>query len=429
MTEPRGAVIALHQVTFLVPAQRFLTHFSITRGVSLAVVDEFALRLLAVCGPIEMGELIRFFGFTSREGSEVLRSLVARDFVSAPDGALSLTDHGRALFAAGQNGSPRIVAVEERSDTLRMDLMDFRLVEESRGDVSLGVGVPLDLPEGFRSTESPESVGCAFQEQFGAYVLGRGFDRETRLYATLSVEPRSRFQLPIELGVNLRLGAGGVAVELDFPRQEDSRLGQAVQAWFNAQSGQQLDDREAWRFMKSLIPDLSDTPPSLARIHDFSRRLDPEHTWLVGSCSVPSVADALLAFVERQAERSEPPTDCLRWLPPASEFWFRSRSSWTVVDALRRATDEERGGGAVLVLRESWADDELRVLRKRFNEVVVTGPAVPPSIEVVLVPGAWCAVWAWLKVDGPGVPLPVGFATASPPVVGRLTDLLVAAKT
>lgn len=426
MTDTRAAVTPLHRVTFLVPAQRFLTHFTVTRGVSLAVVDEFALRLLAVCGTIDAGDLVRFFGFNSREGAEVLRSLVARDFVVAPDGVLSLSDHGRALFLAGPEVSPRIVAVDERSDTLRMDLLDFRLVEEPQGDASLSVGVPVDLPDGFRSTESPESVGRAFQEQFGAYAVARGLERDTRLYATLSVEPRTRFQLPIELDVNVRLGAGA-AVELDLPREDGSRLGRAVHSWFDAQCRQQLDDHDAWRFMKSLIPELHEVPPSLARIPDFARRHEPDLAWLVGSSSVPAVADAIASFVAERVDDQGAPAEYLCWLPPNSEFWFRSRSSWAAVDVFRQAIDDRGGPSPVLALREPWPEEDLRALRKRFTEVVVSGAGVPPSVEVVLAPGAWGAVWAWLRVDGPGVPLPVGFVTTRAEIIARLTELLTSA--
>ncbi|MGK3998861.1 hypothetical protein [Sorangium sp. So ce1024] len=426
MSAERDPVVTLHRVTFRVPAQRFRTHFSITRESTLAVVDEFALRLVAVCGTVEPAELTSFFGFDAREGAEVLRGLVSRDFLAAPQGQLALTESGRALFPQGIGASPRLIEVAPRTDTIQMDLLDFRLVEELKGDPSMGVGIRLELPHSFRASESPDTVARAFRDQFGAYATTRGLNRDARLYGIASVEPKARFELPIDLNVNLREGAVA-SIELDIGRDQDSVLGRKVQEWFSEQCGHPLDDGAAWDFLRSLLPELGEHPPSLAQASAFRlRSRGPDVVGLVGAISVPSVLETVTSFVETAASG---PTSSgfVCWLPAESGFWFRSRAAWSAVDSLRDATDEERAPLAVLVLRATRPEDDLRLLRKRFDDVVLAGAGVPPGVEIVLAPHGWCAVWAWVRVDGPGVPVPVGFVTTRASIVERLTGTLSAA--
>jgi hypothetical protein len=122
------------------------------------------------------------------------------------------------------------------------------------------------------------------------------------------------------------------------------------------------------------------------------------------------------------ADSTSPEFVC--WLPADSGLWFRSRAAWSAVASLRNVTEGER---AVLVLRAPWADDELRLLRKRFDDIVLGGAGVPPSVEIVLAPSSWCAVWAWVRVDGQGIPVPVGFVTTRTSIVERLTEIFGAA--
>lgn len=450
MTADSDKILPLHSLTFLVPSQRFQTLFSVTRALPLAVVDEFALRLLAVCGQVETNEFVRFFGFNSREATEVLRSLVARDFVVAPEGLLALSEAGRGLFPHGPGESPRLLEVEERCETLRMDLFDFRLVEEGKGDSSLGACVELDLPGDFRPADSRDTVANALQEQFGAYTRSRGFNNDTRLYAVAYVEPRARFQLAVDADVMLRVGAG-VGVELALDGADGPRLNSEAQKWFLAKCGQDLDDEAAWTRLRTWFPWAPAKPPILRGVGTMAAlEAASDRAALVGALSVSAVTETLAQFVERQAELDR--TDNrLVWMPADSAFWLRSRSAWTALTTLQDIASTDATPTTTLALREAWSEHELFPIRKRFDRVRTVGGlewndarrdwedkrrpekfriverAIPPNVEVVLAPSAWCAAWAWLKLDGPGVPVPIGYVTARPEVVAQVTHELGAA--
>jgi hypothetical protein len=417
--------LTLHRVTMLLPAQRFYVAFSLTEESVLSVVDEFALRLIAVCGAVEEGDFIRFFGFESREGTEVLRGLVARDLIVSPDGVLALSDAGRSLFPQGPSESPRLLQIEHRSDLLAFDLLDFRLVQPPTGDSSFAVCNVLDLPETFDASKSPDEVQRAFQAQFGAYARSRSLDRGARLYFVESVTPRRRFQLPVDIDISLRFGAGvSVDLELDSEHDDDSRLRRLVDEWYQAQCLQRADDGEAWSYLRKHFPWTNPSPPTLASLREFLAGNYPADVVpVVGSLSVPSVVDRVCSVVEDHADREDQQhrtASDIAWLPAQSEFWFSSRSSWSAIDALIDASSADNTPRPVLLLREPWPETELFGLKKRFDHIVHIATKVPNNVEILIEPDAWCAVWAWMKLGGDGLPVPVGVVTTQPDVVKRL---------
>jgi hypothetical protein len=424
--------VTIHRVTFLAPAQRFLTSFSVTRESYLSVVDEFALRFVAICRSVSYEDFAAFFGFSSIEATEVIRGLVSRDFIALPDGAIRLSPSGEQLFPRDGNEAPRIVNVEERTEHLFMDLFDFRLVDEQRGDASLGAGVLLDLPENFSSKNSPDRVAQALGEQFAEYARRRALGRDAQLYSVASVAARTRFQLPVDVDINLRRGANW-SVELEFGdnRPAESRLRQAVHRWFDGVCGQQSDDQQAWAFITEIFPWAPRSPMGLAQaLAEQSLTHEPDTMFLLGSASSPQVADQLARYLEDNVYGPEArENDVFCWMPAQSEFWFRSRSSWGAVDQIVNGMADDPLPSPVLVLRQPWSDKELFSLRKRFKEVRIAGNAVPSGVEIMLCPSSWCAVWAWLKGDGLGVPVPKGFVTTNRACVTKVTDILAGKQT
>lgn len=414
--------IPLHRVTFKVPVQRFRTVFSVTQESRLSVVDEFALRLIAVCGRVTAGDFLGFFGYNQREGVEVLNNLLAWDFVTESDGQVTLTASGESLFPQGSSDHPRMVELDERDEILRMDLLDFRLIGDGARCVSLGVCARLETSEPLQTSNYGDVVSAALDRQFNDYALRKKLDPGARLYAVSSVSARTRYEHPVDVDLNLVLGRTAT-VDHSFDADPDDvpRFAGALREWLSqpVHSDEQADD---WSYVRDLFHLALPSPPEPDDLVTFrDTRNSADLLAVVGSLSVDSVLDRVTEFIADTVNQSEGDApEELYWLPCDSRFWFRSRSSWSALDSLYEAMTQTQEPTSCLVLRTNRNQSKLHPLTKRFSDVRVTGCRLPPGVEVLLSEGAWCVVLAWLPMTGDAIPVPVGFVTSRKSILDQV---------
>ncbi len=101
-------------VAVAIPAQLFNVrcHVSIDRQVP--VMTDFAVRLLHLSGPLEVGALREYFGLSASELRNLLELLREEGLVGETNGRISLTSYAESRFAGSSEGMPRFTRIAER---------------------------------------------------------------------------------------------------------------------------------------------------------------------------------------------------------------------------------------------------------------------------------------------------------------------------
>src|SRR5262249_42580039 len=118
-------------VAVAIPAQQFHVrcHVSIERQVP--VMTDFAVRVLHLTGPLEVGALREYFGLTGKELIHLLDLLQSEGLVDESGGRLSLTSYAEARFVGSSDGLPRFTRIVERQSRPIFELLSYTPISKT----------------------------------------------------------------------------------------------------------------------------------------------------------------------------------------------------------------------------------------------------------------------------------------------------------
>jgi hypothetical protein len=410
--------IEIDAVDFQISCRRFTIRATVTRDRQLPVVDEFALRLLAVLERMSVARMRAWFGFSETEIEAVLVDMGRRKYVEFDGDDVVLAPAGRELFrSVGQGGVPQVVEVAPMIDTVWFDLVSRNMVPRSR---LANTDYLVRLTEQASAREFPEAFARqAFEENFRDYAkrVRRFPDPDAvNLYSISDVEGGPYgYQL---LSAGLVLDTDRMVVRTTFAELGDDvpvfqKLTVAANdAWQAAVPPEATPTAEA-EFermtgsgnLANVIRSPNEAGPWIDAILAVGRE-EPGFKPTLGATYLPA---NLAKFVEliAAAQPSGVQTD-LVWLRPGGSTWGRTTKIPEVLQQLRAAS---RNAGrpdlhATLAMPRS-THRTIRTNHKRLFERGLLLPQghLPANLEVLLFADVAAFVNVHVRMGGHAVPV------------------------
>lgn len=193
-----------NRVTFGLPVETFRVDAYIALEERLPVVTEFVLRLLRICGSVNLTTFRNYFGFTNSEALAVIDSLTRQGLLEVFDEEVQLSRYAIERFEESGGDHPRFSKVELRSDTVTFDLISFTPLRSQGGEIPSDNVLKLDAPEDAIG-ESAERARMAYRQRFPEVASLRGDlrDRSYGVYSVEDVESKRRNYIPIPVSFSL----------------------------------------------------------------------------------------------------------------------------------------------------------------------------------------------------------------------------------
>ena len=219
-----------NRVTFGLPVETFRVDAYIALEERLPVVTEFVLRLLRICGAVNLSVFRNYFGFTNSEALAVLDSLVRQGLLEVLEEDVQLSRFAIERFEESGGDHPRFSKVELRSDTVTFDLISFTPLRPQASEAITDNLLKLETSDESIS-KSAECARMAYRQRFPEVAALRGDlrDRSFGVYSVEDVESRRRTYVPIPVSFALD-SDGQVQRQIDqtFERAAPSELVQFV---------------------------------------------------------------------------------------------------------------------------------------------------------------------------------------------------------
>lgn len=193
-----------NRVTFGLPVETFRFDAYIALDERLPVVTEFVLRLLRICGPVNLTTFRNYFGFTNSEALAVIDSLSRQGLLDVFDEEVHLSRYAIERFEESGGEHPRFSKVELRSDTVMFDLISFTPLRSQGGEIPSDNLVKLDASEEAIG-ESAELARNAYRQRYPEVAALRSDlrDRSFGVYSVEDVESKRRNYIPIPVSFAL----------------------------------------------------------------------------------------------------------------------------------------------------------------------------------------------------------------------------------
>lgn len=193
-----------NRVTFGLPVETFRVDAYIALEERLPVVTEFVLRLLRICGVVNLTAFRNYFGFTNSEALAVIDSLVRQGLLDVVDEDVQLSRFAIERFEESGGDHPRFSKVELRSDTVTFDLISFTPLRPQAGEGQSDNLLKLDASDEAIG-ESAERARMAYRQRFPEVAALRGDlrDRSFGVYSVEEVESKRRAYIPIPVSFAL----------------------------------------------------------------------------------------------------------------------------------------------------------------------------------------------------------------------------------
>ncbi len=456
-------------VAVAIPAQLFNVrcHVSIDRQVP--VMTDFAVRLLHLSGPLDVGVLREYFGLSASEVRDLLELLREEGLIGETNGRISLTSYAESRFAASSDGLPRFTKIAERQSRPVFELLTYtplpKTLTGNYWDNSLELKWNADDPEAGKTRDRAEA---AFHRHFLDIEQFELEDVNQRAYACYKVdEIRAGRPYSVPLPVHFEVDAeGNVEFEIDaqlelLPESLRSKLRELTADRIAAIASrpdhlrtfiESFDDELLARY---LLPSSSggnqtalvkpdgriglrkDPAINFGRyVHDVHAQNNGEiydggrSRATLGALYMPKTQTRLLedlrnalATIKRTPDAELPPA--VFWVIPDSELWGRTSLVRELVTAVRAELTRAWGSAPEIVAVAPCRQDEHKdhhVKRARllldagFNRVFL-GPYQPKQecFETLLVPGIFgVASYQWALPSADRYNVPLGFLTQVP---------------
>lgn len=464
-------------VAVAIPAQLFNVrcHVSIDRQVP--VMTDFAVRLLHLSGPLEVGALREYFGLSASELRDLLEVLREEGLVSEANDRVSLTSYAESRFAASSDGLPRFTRIAERQSRPIFELLSYtplpKALSSNYWDNSLELKWSADDPEAGKTIQRAEA---AFHKHFldierleledvkrRAYACykvdeiraGRPFSVPLPVHFEVDVEGNVEFEIDAQLELlpeSLRsqvrtLTADRIATlstRIDHLRAFIERFDDELLARYLLTQGNDGDKRTIVK-TDGRIGLRKDPVIDFARyVHDVHGQANGEvydsgkSQALLGALYMSKCQSRLLdglrkalAPLKKRGDTELPAA--IFWVIPDSELWGRTSLVRDLINDIRAALKDALGSSPEIIAVAPCRQDELRDrLIKRARHLLDAGfsrvflsPYQPmhECFEVLLVPGIFgAATYHWAVPSANRYTVPLGFLTQSRAKLVRMAN-------
>ena len=443
--EDRPFPVAVYDL--LLPCRRFRIAHKVAVLGRVSLTAEFLLRLLRSLDTVDEQDVARFFGFNRRELAFVLAEVEEHGFAERSNGRLFLTSEGHSLFRDG-SPHPEIFDVEKKEENFGFDLVSLapqQMLSLERFERGLPELPSLDAGQ---LSSAASRIDRSFSRHFSELVGRRDVSASKRsLYSIDAVTPSDRFLTPVRV-TTVSAGMRSPHVDIDLGEwrplneQEDRlEVRKAASVFIDGLArSKRPDDGDAYRILTDLAPEF---------LKEFTRRdgLAVERYLNEASIrageprsdrpTIPVLGSLLLhdnlrrtIEVLKYGLRSGRRPATIIWSAPQVPYWGATSLLPSllrqIIPALGHSISDRGGPVERTVCIVAGRDG--RYLEEAFGRVCrVDAPALPRSLEVLLVPGVLAAAMVHAPIgtaNGPDIPL--GFVSFDPQVLGRVADLLAA---
>lgn len=465
-------------VAIAIPAQQFHVrcHVSIERQVP--VMTDFAVRLLHLSGPLEVGALRDYFGLTGKELIGLLDLLRGEGLVEESGGRLSLTSYAEARFVGSSDGLPRFTRIVERQSRPIFELLSYTPFSKALSGTYWDNTLELDwASEAGNLGQTIERAESAFHQHFhdierleqdedrrrafscykvDGITSGRPFNVPLPVHFEVDADGRVEFDvdaqldlLPAELRSTVRrLTAdriGGLASHADHLKGfvdffGDGLLARYLPARPSLGNSQSAVVRSAHKLVLRKTPDFDFS----AYVRDVHAAADGEvydgdqSRALLGALYMPKNQDRLVEALTSAIQRFKKAASAeviypsaILWVIPDSDLWGRTELVRGLIERLSTAVARVWGEPVEVVgIAPAPQNEPVDRIRKRgnllldagFNKVFF-GPAASTfeRFETLLLPGVYgAAMYQWKVPSMDVLSVPVGFGTQAPEKLRRI---------
>ncbi|WP_425259797.1 hypothetical protein ACPOLB_02925 [Rubrivivax sp. RP6-9] len=431
-----------NRVTFGLPVETFRVDAYIALEERLPVVTEFVLRLLRICGSVNLTAFRNYFGFTNNEAVAVIDSLVRQGLLEVVEEDVHLTRFAIERFEESGGDHPRFSKVELRSDTVTFDLISFTPLRPQAGEAPTDNLLKLETSDEAIG-ESAERARMAYRQRFPEVAALRGDlrDRSFGVYSVEDVESRRRTYIPIP--VSFALDSDGQVqrqIDQNFERAAPAELVQFVNQQVTAAIPKTiaLGSSDLEEFI-----DTFDLPLLRQYLQgkkfDLFRYLTEVHLTravryqvgveaVFGNLYLQENRERIVARLKDRRHgrrRHGPLLTSLAWLTPDDLLWGRGDAFARTVSELTAQVRGDKGADNLHVLAYAEPGQEQAVLSRfrvqGLTELHFSRPAPPDGmlmggrLELMLYPTGFMAALIHLPSPGnPGLWMPIGILSATP---------------
>lgn len=430
-----------NRVSFGIPVETFRVDAYIALEERLPVVTEFVLRLLRICGAVNLTSFRNYFGFTNSEALAVIDSLSRQGLLDVLDDEVCLSRFAIERFEESGGDHPRFSKVELRSDTVTFDLISFTPLRQYFGEAPSDNLIKLDASDEVIG-DSIELARMAYRQRFPEVAALRNDLRERSygVYSVEDVESKRRSYIPFP--VSFSLGSDG-----EVQRQID----QSFERIAPAELVQNLNQDVTAAIPKTLalgagdleeFIDTFDLPLVRQYLHgkkfDLFRYLTEVH--LTGAAHYPKGVEAVFGNLYLPENRKRilnrvkyrrsgrprhgPLLTSLAWLTPDDQLWGRGDAfSLTVSELVSELSGDKNSDNLHLfAYAESGQEQDVlsRFRVKGLTELHFSRPLLPDGmlmggrLELMLYPTGFMAALIHLPSPGnPGLRLPIGILSST----------------
>lgn len=431
-----------NRVTFGLPVETFRVDAYIALEERLPVVTEFVLRLLRICGLVNLTAFRNYFGFTNSEALAVIDSLARQGLLEVVEEDVHLSRFAIERFEESGGDHPRFSKVELRTDTVTFDLISFTPLRPQAGEVPTDNLLKLEASDEAIG-ESAERARMAYRQRFPEVASLRGDlrDRSYGVYSVEDIESKRRTYIPIPVSFALD-SDGQVQRQIDqtFERAAPPELVQFVNQQVTASIPRtmSLGSSDLEEFIETFdLPLLRqylqgkkfDLFRYLTEVHlTRAVRYEVGVEAVFGNLYLQENRERIVARVKdrRQGRRRHGPLlTSLAWLTPEDPLWGRGDAFARTVAELLTQLRGDRGADNLHVLAYAEQGQEQAVLSRfrlqGLTELHFSRP-VPPDgmlmggrLELMLYPTGFMAAVIHLPSPGnPGLWMPIGILSVMP---------------
>lgn len=438
-----SSTFEFNRLTVALPVETFKVDAYIALDERLPVVTEFVLRLLRICGAVNLAAFRNYFGFTDNEALAIIDSLSRQGLVELLEERLQLTRFAVERFNESGGEHPRFSKVELRSETVMFDLVSFTPLRAVHGEMPTDNVLKLDAPDEALG-HSVERARTSFRERYPEIASMRSElrDRSFGVYSVEDIESKRRNYLPIPVSFSLD-DAGQVSRQMDeaFERSAPSDLVQYVNeqvtavipktiALGSAALDEFIDTFELQALRQYVVGKRFDLLAYLTDVHFAQSVKFPEGVESVfGNLYMPDNQHRIVKLIEshRKSRRgSESLKTSLAWLAPDYHLWGRGDLFAQTVKAIAEVFHGEPSDDELFLLapvelgQEQQATGRFRV--RGLKEVHFYKPSSTDGaqhfdgrLELMLYPTGFMVAMIHLSPPGnSGLWLPIGFASSLP---------------
>lgn len=431
-----------NRVTFGLPVETFRVDAYVALEERLPVVTEFVLRLLRICGSVNLTAFRNYFGFTNSEVLAVLDSLARQGLLEIVEEDVQLSRFAMERFEESGGEHPRFSKVELRSDTVTFDLISFTPLKPQVGEIPTDNLLKLEASDEAIG-ESAERARMAYRQRFPEVASLRGDlrDRSYGVYSVEDIESKRRTYIPIPVSFALD-SDGHVNRQIDptFERAAPPELVQFVNQQVTASipTTIALGSADLEEFIETFdLPLLRQYLQG--KKFDLLRYLTEVHLTravryqvgieaVFGNLYLQENRERIVARVKdrRQGRRRHGPLlTSLAWLTPDDHLWGRGDAFARTVAELLTQLRGDRGADNLHILAYAEQVQEQAVISRfrvqGLSELHFSRPLPPDGmlmggrLELMLYPTGFMAAVIHLPSPGnPGLWLPIGIFSTMP---------------